>query len=72
MPRGKHVKLLIHADGTCSVDAVDFTDASCMSVTEEITFALAGRVISEQHKPEARIRQHRGQSERSGERERAT
>ena len=65
MPRGKHVKLLIHADGSCSVDAVDFTDASCLSVTSEITSALAGRVIGEQRKPEARIRQQRGQADRS-------
>ena len=65
MARGKHVKLLIHTDGSCSVDAVDFIDASCLSVTNEITSALAGRVLNEQHKPEARIRQQRGQTERS-------
>jgi hypothetical protein len=56
MPRGKHVKLTIGADGSCQIDAVNFTDASCQSVTNEIA-ALLGRIITHQHaKPEARQR----------------
>ncbi len=64
MIRGKQVKVLIHVDGSCSVDAIEFSDASCLKVTKEITSALAGRVIDERYKPEARIRQRSPHTER--------
>ena len=64
MPRGKHVKVIIGVDGSCQVDAVNFTDASCLSVTKAITAALGGRIDHERLKPEARLRERSGQSER--------
>ena len=56
MHHGKHVKVVIGVDGSCQVDAVQFTDASCVSVTREITAALGGGIIREESKPEARTR----------------
>ncbi|MBU0609162.1 MAG: DUF2997 domain-containing protein [Armatimonadetes bacterium] len=53
MPLGKHLKLLIHADGTCSVDAVNFADATCTRATQEIMQALGGQAVSERFKPQA-------------------
>ena len=64
MPRGKHVKLIIGVDGSCSIDAVNFTDASCKTATQEITAVLGGQVDRQHDKPEARIRQRCGQGER--------
>ena len=64
MPHGKHVKVVIGVDGSCQVDAVQFTDASCLSVTKEITAALGGGIIREESKPEARIHQHCGQADK--------
>jgi hypothetical protein len=64
MPRGKHVKLIIGLDGTCQIDAVNFTDASCQSVTREIAAALGGQIVHQHDKPEARVRQRCGQAER--------
>ena len=57
MPRGKHVKIVIASDGTCSVDAVNFTGPACQAATSEITAALGGQVGNEHIKPEARIRE---------------
>jgi|WetSurMetagenome_2_1015567.scaffolds.fasta_scaffold1028033_1 hypothetical protein len=64
MFRGKHVKLIIAVDGTCQIDAVNFTDASCQSVTKEIAAALGGAIAHQHTKPEARVGQHCGQAER--------
>jgi hypothetical protein len=36
MIQGKCVKMIIHADGTCSIDAVNFTDATCTQATQQI------------------------------------
>jgi hypothetical protein len=55
MPRGKHLKLIIGVDGTCSIDAVNFTGPSCQAATQEIAHALGGQVVQEHAKPEARI-----------------
>ena len=52
----KHVRMIIRPDGTCTVDAVNFTDATCKNATDQITAALAGRTISEHDKGHARIR----------------
>ncbi len=57
MPRGKHIKLIIAVDGSCSVDAVDFTGPSCQAATREIAAALGGQIDRQELKPEARIRQ---------------
>jgi hypothetical protein len=44
MPRGKHVKIIIAPDGTCTVDAINFTGASCRAATGEITAAPGGQI----------------------------
>ena len=64
MPRGKHIKLIIGVDGSCSIDAVNFNDSSCQAATREIASALGGRIGQQRDKPEARIRQRCGNSER--------
>jgi hypothetical protein len=68
MPRGKHLKIIIAVDGACSIDAMNFTGPSCQAMTKEIANALAGRIAQERGKPEARIRQRSGQTEREGAR----
>jgi hypothetical protein len=45
--------MIIQEDGTCSVDAVNFADATCTQATKEIMHALAGHVEDERLKPEA-------------------
>ena len=67
MLRGKHVKLIIGVDGSCQVDAVNFTGPSCQAATQEITHILGGQIDHQHRKPEARIHVQCGQ----GERERA-
>ena len=52
----RHVRMIIRPDGTCTVDALNFTDATCKTATDQITAALAGRTIAEHDKIEARIR----------------
>ncbi len=68
MPRGKHIKLIIGVDGTCQVDALNFSGSSCKVATEEIAAALGGRIALRHDKPEARIRERRGDREREGAR----
>lgn len=68
MSRGKHIKITIGVDGSCQVDAVQFTDASCLSVTKEITAALGGGITNEEVKPEARVPQRIGQADRQASR----
>lgn len=64
MPRGKHVKVVIGIDGTCSVDAIHFTGPTCQAATLEITRSLGGDIGHQYLKPEARIRERNSQSER--------
>jgi len=45
--------MIIRTDGTCSIDAVNFTDATCTHATEQIMRALGGQVAEERFKPEA-------------------
>ena len=52
----KHVRMIINPDGACTVDAINFTDATCKQATEQIMQALAGQVTDEQLKPEAQRR----------------
>jgi hypothetical protein len=54
--RDKHIKLIIAADGSCTIDAVNFADASCQQATQQIVQALGARVVAERHKSEARLR----------------
>jgi len=64
MLRRKHVKIIIAADGTCTVDAVNFTGPSCQTATGEITAALGGQIDHEHLKPEAHVRERCGQPDR--------
>lgn len=49
----KHVRMIIRADGTCAVDAMEFSDSTCLEATRQIRQALAGQVINERRKAEA-------------------
>jgi len=57
MPRDKCVRVIIGVDGKCSVDAVRFTDSSCLKATKEILDAIGGQVEREITKPQARVRE---------------
>ena len=64
MPTGKHIKIIIAPEGTCTVDAINFTGPSCHAATGDITAALGGQIDHQHVKPEARVRQRGGQGER--------
>ncbi len=49
----KHIRMLIDPNGTCSIDAINFTDATCTSATQQIMHSLAGQLVDERIKPEA-------------------
>jgi hypothetical protein len=51
--QGRHVKMIIHVDGECSIDAINFTDATCTQATQQILRALSGQVTHGRFKPEA-------------------
>jgi hypothetical protein len=52
----KHVEVVVAPDGTCTIDALNFTDASCTQVTRQLIAALGGQVVADRMKPEAAIR----------------
>ena len=60
MPQGKHVKIIIAADGSRSVDAINFTGSPCRTVTGKITAALGGRIGDQHDKPDVNVRERRG------------
>ena len=68
MPRGKHIRLIISIDGTCSVDAINFTGPVCKAATLEITAALGGQIDHQHDKPEARIRERCKERDQEGAR----
>ncbi len=49
----RYITMLIKPNGTCSIDAVNFTDATCTSATQQIMQVLAGQLVDERFKPEA-------------------
>ena len=51
--RTKHVCMIIRSDGSCTVDAVNFTDATCTQATQQILSALGGPITEGRLKPEA-------------------
>ena len=51
--RHKHVRMIIRQDGSCAVDAINFTDTTCTQATQQIMQALNGHVAEERLKPEA-------------------
>jgi hypothetical protein len=38
----KHVRMIIRQDGSCTIDAVNFTDLTCTRATQQILAALSG------------------------------
>ena len=48
----KHVQILVAPDGTCTIDAINFKDASCTQVTQQLIAALGGPVLADRLKPE--------------------
>ena len=40
--RHKHVRMIIRQDGSCAVDAVNFTDATCTQATRQILAGVGG------------------------------
>ena len=64
MPHGKHIKVVITVDGTCSVDAINFTGPACQAATLEIATVLGGQIERQREKPEARLRERSAASER--------
>ncbi len=49
----KHVQIVVAPDGTCTIDAINFKDASCTQVTQQLIAALGGQVVIDRLKPEA-------------------
>lgn len=68
MPHGKHIKIIIGADGTCSVDAINFIGPACQAATLEVASALGGPIEHQREKPEARLRERSTLSEREAAR----
>jgi len=68
MPRGKHLKVVIAIDGSCSVDALNFTGSACRVATLEVTSMLGGDVSRQHDKPNARLRERASQAAREGAR----
>ncbi len=61
MPAGKHMKIIIAADGTCRIDALNFVGPACQAATQELTALLGGAVVQQHLKPEARLRERADQ-----------
>jgi hypothetical protein len=53
MMRTKHVRMIIKPDGTCTVDAINFTDATCTQATQQILRRSAAPSPRSRLKPEA-------------------
>jgi len=68
MAGARHLRITIGTDGSCRIDAVLFTDASCQTFTKEIASALGGGIVQEHAKPEARVAQRNGQADRQAAR----
>ena len=49
------VSVRVAADGSCTLDALNFSNNCCKAATEQILTALAAHRLSENDKPEARI-----------------
>jgi hypothetical protein len=66
--RHKHVRIIIRHDGSCTVDAANFTDATCTQATRQILQALGGQVAEERLKPEAQRLPPQANRQREGAR----
>jgi len=49
----KHVRMIIKPNGSCTVDAINFTDATCTRATQQILAALGGPATEDRLKPES-------------------
>ncbi len=49
----RHVQIVIAPDGTCTIDAINFKDAGCTQVTQQLLAVLAGQIMADRLKPEA-------------------
>ena len=49
----KHIRMIIKSDGSCTVDAINFNDATCMQATQQIMQALGTSATEERFKPES-------------------
>ncbi len=63
MNRGKHLRIVIATDGTCTVDAMNFTGPACKAATQEIAAALGAQIDHQHVKPEARVCERSAQHE---------
>jgi hypothetical protein len=54
----KHVEVVVAPDGSCTIDAMNFADASCTQATQQLIAALGGQVVANRLKPEAANRPH--------------
>ncbi len=61
MPAGKQIKVIIAADGTCAIDALNFVGSTCQLATQELARLLGGAVTHQELKPEAWLREPAGQ-----------
>ena len=52
----RHVEVVIAPDGSCTIDAMNFADASCTQVTQQLAAVLGGQILTDRRKPEAAIR----------------
>ncbi len=64
MPTGKHIKIIIAADGTCRIDALNFVGPACQAATQELAALLGGAITHQHLKPEARLRERVDQRQR--------
>jgi hypothetical protein len=53
MNQGKQLRIIIGSDGKCSIEALNFTNATCTQATKQIMQMLGGQVTQEHLKPEA-------------------
>jgi hypothetical protein len=60
----KHIKIIIAPDGTCTLDAINFTGPACQLATGEITAALGGQIDRQHDKPELHMREQCRQPDR--------
>ena len=62
------VSVRVAADGSCTLDALNFPNNSCKVATEQILTALAAHRLSESDKPEARIARRETQHQKEAHR----
>ena len=51
----KHVQVIVAPDGACTIDALNFSDASCTQATQQLIAALGGQVVADRLNKRRRI-----------------